>query len=740
VTFKRTANGSKRDQNRSLPLTARCSSCEILMLRLLLAGLVLLAGFLLLPTGQAGGRGGSPPDARPEPEGKVPGFRLTIENGPAKDVASARLVAIYVPAGTRPSPFVPPGPFRATWQGEFNLELPEDLTFSAEGRGKLTFLIKEKVILELSGDDFASTPGKKIEVPGESTPFTVVYEAPATGDASVRLSWKGDNFVREPVSFAFVKHDPTTKEHQAATNLREGRELTTSLHCVNCHQADTATLVKNGGMPELAADAPSLATLGSRVHRDWLAHWLQDPQALRPQATMPRLLAPSEKGPGPEARDLAAYLVTLGASTDKEEPAIPDEIVTKGARLFAHLGCVACHLMPTREDVADAEYHRIPLKHVVAKWKPTALRAFLRQPSAHYRWIRMPDFGLSADEANQLAGYLLRAAKPTLPSVPHGDATRGKELLTTKGCLACHAVTEDRKLSPPTALNFASLKRLDAGCLAGTGKPGGKTPVYALSDAQRAALRTALPQGENHLKYDAPIDVARRTMSRLRCDSCHQRDGREDAWSRLRDESDALLTEYPGEDAEKDAVGQTYPAVQLRPPLTWTGEKLRPEWLTDFLTGKIPYKPRPYLRARMPHFTGPLDGLARGLVLEHGRAPASLPQSALDQKVADVGRILASKKNWGCVACHNVGKSVAEAAFEAPGINFQYVRDRLTRDYYERWVYSPLRVEPGTRMPAVFQPGKPSLLKEFYDGSADKQVEALWQYLLEGDRIKYPEE
>lgn len=685
--------------------------------RYLLPALALLAACVLLPHGQA----------RPDPEAKTPGFRLTVENGPAQDVTTSRLVALYVPAGTRPSPFVPAGAFKATWHGELQFELPEDLTFSAEGRGKLTVKLKDKVILEAAGDDFAKTPAKKVEVPGEPTPLTVIYEAPTTGDAVVRLAWKGDGFVREPVAFTYSKHD-APKDH-----LRAGRELTVHLHCVKCHKADTGATA----MPELAADAPSLATIGGRVNRDWLAHWVQNPHALRPGATMPRVLTPVEKGVGQEASDLAAYLITLGAVPEKEEPAVPEATVNKGARLFAHLGCVACHLMPGKEDVADAEYQRIPLIHVAAKWKPAALRAFLRKPATHYAWIRMPDFGLSGDEANQLAGYLLKASKATVSeaAIPKGDATRGKELLSGKGCLACHAVAADRNLSPPVAPAFADLKKLDAGCLGGK---GGKSPVFALTDEQRAALRASVPRGLDLLQHDTPIDLARRTLAHLRCDSCHIRDGREDAWSRLKDESDALLNEYPGEDAEKDPVGQTYPAVQHRPPLTWVGEKLRPEWLGDFLAGKITYKPRPYLRARMPHFTGPMQAVARGLVMEHGRPPQSPPQAPLAREFADTGRMLAAKKNWGCVACHNVGKTTSEAAFEAPGINFQYVRDRLTRDYYERWVYSPLRVEPGTKMPAVFQPGKPSLLDQFYGGSAEKQVEALWQYLREGDAIKHP--
>lgn len=674
-----------------------------------------------------------PLTARPDGDEKQPGFRLTLANGDATDVTSARLVALYVPAGTRPSPFVPAGTFTATWQGDLTFELPEELTFSAEGRGKLVVKLKEQVLLDLSGDDFAKSPGKKVEVPGEPTPLTVSYQAPANGDAFVRLSWKGETFVREPVAFTFARHD-RTKEQKASAQVRQGRELTAHLHCVKCHAVEKAAL------PELAEDAPSLATIGGRAHEPWLAHWVQDPHALRPRATMPKLLAPSEKGPGPDARDLAAYLAALGAEAPKDEPPPADETVNKGARLFSHLGCVSCHLAPAKEEFKDEEHDRLPLRHVAAKWKPAALRAFLRKPTAHHAAIRMPDFGLSADEADQLAAFLLKASTRTLGDGPYekGDAKRGKELLTTKGCLACHAATDDKKLSPPKAPALADLKKLDAGCLADA-KPGGKVPAFALADGQRDALRAALTAGPAVFQHDAPIDLAERTLTHLRCYACHQRDGREDAWSRLRDEGDALLNEYPGDDAEKDPIGQPYPAVQLRPPLTWTGEKLRPEWLAAFLGGKVDYKPRPYLRARMPHFAGPMESVALGLALQHGRPPKS-PPPPVDEKMADAGRTLSAKKNWGCIACHNVGKAVAAEAFEAPGINFAHVRDRLTRDYFDRWVYSPLRVEPGTKMPAVFQVGRKSLLDQFFDGDADKQVEALWQYLQKGDKIAFPPE
>ena len=43
---------------------------------------------------------------------------------------------------------------------------------------------------------------------------------------------------------------------------------------------------------------------------------------------------------------------------------------------------------------------------VKAKFTPGALAAFLRQPEANHRWIRMPNFRLAEKEAADLAAYL----------------------------------------------------------------------------------------------------------------------------------------------------------------------------------------------------------------------------------------------------------------------------------------------------------------------------------------------
>src|SRR5688500_18023560 len=70
------------------------------------------------------------------------GLSLTFESlggaGTAPDTRPARLLALYVPEGAAPTPFLAPGRFKATWAGDLNLRLRERMSFAAEGRGKVS--------------------------------------------------------------------------------------------------------------------------------------------------------------------------------------------------------------------------------------------------------------------------------------------------------------------------------------------------------------------------------------------------------------------------------------------------------------------------------------------------------------------------------------------------------------------------------------------------------------------------
>ena len=43
-------------------------------------------------------------------------------------------------------------------------------------------------------------------------------------------------------------------------------------------------------MPELSMDAPALADAGARLNTTWMAAWIADPRALRPDSSMPQML------------------------------------------------------------------------------------------------------------------------------------------------------------------------------------------------------------------------------------------------------------------------------------------------------------------------------------------------------------------------------------------------------------------------------------------------------------------
>ncbi|HEX7897774.1 MAG TPA: c-type cytochrome, partial [Planctomycetota bacterium] len=585
--------------------------------------------------------------------------------------------------------------------------------FSAEGNGKLTLTIADKPALEAAGD-LSQAKGKPLMLRKGRNKLLARYESPATGDALLRLFWTSEEVQREPVPTEALSHDLGSVK--ASKLLRDGRELLASRRCLKCHVTDVKVAV-----PEASMDAPSLEAAGARLRPEWMARWIRDPRRLRPEATMPRGANMTDA----EAADIAAWLATLGAPAAEA----PKGDVALGGKLFAEMRCVGCHTLPGKAPAAD----RIPLQHVKGKWRPAALVAFLVKPDAHYAWIEMPVFGLKAEEAANLAAFLLERSSDVEP-LPAGDAAKGLERAKARGCVKCHA------MPAPTEKAFAALAAIPAegwsrGCMSDA--PTEKTPELGLSKDQKDALRAFVKTDLAGLTRDTAPEFAERQMRALRCAACHKRDDRQDLWGDLADETKDLLPKKKddGEFAEFEV------AVPVVPPLTWTGEKLKPEWMAAFLAGKIQDRPRPYLASlRMPAFPVRAEGLAAGLALEHGCPPTSPPAPAPKAELSEIGRGLSGPGGGlDCLACHAIAGKSATKVFEAPAPNFKYARDRLRPDYFVRWVREPLRVEPGTKMPQFFQGGR-SQLTEVLGGDASKQIDALWNYLLEGPAIKAPGE
>ena len=698
----------------------------------------------------------------------VPGLALTLEpidggggGGGVTDTREARLVALYVPAGQTPSPFVPAGRFRATWEGNLNLKLRERYAFQAEGRGKLTVLVDDKPVFEAAGDDLAKVnPGESVRLKKGANKLVVKYESPEQGEANVRLIWSQKGVPAHPLPAAVFTHDPAAPATARGRTLREGRQLIADLRCTKCHATAAEPVAGSAAFPELAMDAPSFKDIGARLNRDWMAAWIHDPHAVRADAHMPKVFHAGNLPPGSaadadtRAADVAAFLAGLGgrgeAAAAAPTPASAD--AEAGQRLYTVLACAACHVPPgSPEAVATTAPPRVSHDHVAAKFTPAGLKQYLLDPDAHYAWNPMPNFRLSEEEADRLSAYLLSAGnkQPTVsaPNLDKADAKRGEALLASAGCISCHTGVDQ-----PSTLKAAPLAELaeDAwarGCLAADDAGHQSAPDFKLTGEQRQAIAAFAATDRAALARDEPSEFAARQYVAMRCANCHPRDGQESALvTTLAPEHDAMYTKFFGEPKAGEAPDthlengvHLAPDQKRFPLLTWAGEKLRPDWATAFIAGEVSYKPRPYLRARMPGYKARAAGLAEGLAAQHGRSPTMEPYPAPDESLVPAGeKLIGAVGGFSCIQCHAVAGAQPLAPFEAPAIDFMYVRERMRKDFYHRWMYNPIALDPTTKMPSFADGDGKTALRDTLDGDAVKQFEAIWQYLLQGKDVKRP--
>ena len=654
-----------------------------------------------------------------------PGLKLELtQPGAAADARVARMPALVAPLGEPVSPFLKPGPFSATWSGSLDVPLRGRSRFHFSGTGQMILHLNGKQVL----DSAASPDSDWVPLRKGENAFEAVYQGPAEGDAIVRLRWSSADHPVESIPPELWSHDDADPLLVRGTALRRGRALFAERQCLRCHAGGDRVDAATARMPELAKDAPLLLDAGLRLREGWLARWIENPAACREDTSMPRLFT----GPDAprQARDVAAYLVTVrfGAFADASPVPADEATVRAGGVLYAQLGCVGCHHWKTAAPGGE-KFPRISLRQVAQKFEPPALREYLQNPMRAYHASRMPSFGLSAEETNALTAFLLSQAEPPAPPGESGDPTRGQKLVEQAGCVLCHPLPVINEFTAPALAEILPMKS-GRGCLS---EEKGKAPDLGLAEAEVAGLKQFLAEGLPSLSGSSAIEFADRQVESLRCAACHQRDGAMDQWSRFQDEVARWLPEK-----KADAEGQPEPA-QDRPSLTWTGEKLVPGWTRRLLAGELDAPARPWLHARMPIFPAHADELALGLAYGHGIAEQNPQPETADPDLAAIGRGLVTKRlGFGCTDCHGVGDQGAVSVFEAEGVNFRHVRDRLRPEFFHRLLRDPTRIDAKIVMPKYGDAHGYSPITDVLDGEAGRQFESIRQYLLAGDAIEPP--
>ncbi len=507
-----------------------------------------------------------------------------------------------------------------------------------------------------------------------------------------------------PVEAAVVKSSPSKLSEELT-----GLVLMDELQCHACH----GDLGAKSMAP--AKQAPKLAWANGRVNPKYIERFIADPEHVKPGTTMPDVMA----GLAPDlrrkaAREITHYLSSLSKAKFRTQP-LDVAAAHFGGELFHSVGCVACHSPRAENGAEKLRNESVPLGSINRKYNLDGLVAFLEDPHVVRPSGRMPNMTLTHWEAVSIANYLLGGPADREPTtefqVDRSLAEKGKVQFAQLGCAQCHLSGGDR---PERVYSTFANVQAEKGCLSGD---VGEWPRYKLDESQLKAIRVAIKREPKELTKQEQLAV---TLATFNCTVCHQRGN------------------LGGVSGERDQYFQTAnpnlgPQGRVPPRLTAVGAKLKPKWTRQVLVSGR--KIRPYMKTRMPQYG--TDNVAHLADLFQSIDQLSKTEFAefSDQKqMRNDGHKLAGTDGLNCVACHNFQQKPATTM---PGVDLTEMAERLQQNWFYHYMRAPQQLSTNTVMPS-FWPGGRAIRKDVLDGDPDQQIEALWQYLLDGRQARAP--
>ncbi len=259
-----------------------------------------------------------------------------------------------------------------------------------------------------------------------------------------------------------------------------------------------------------------------------------------------------------EALALALFLGRDGRSRELRSAGrrYADADAESGRRIFVALNCAGCHVSSAASRRMTAPLLAGEGSRVTTSWlqsflrRPHALRPFGAAPGSG---SRMPDFRLTAAEADSIAAFLSRRTTP-LPAfgptrLSAFSAAKARSLLQNHlPCLGCHALDgQGGRIGPDLALSGARLRPEYLRAIIGNPQrlvPGSIMPATTAPSATldliasyvvglgsaRAAGETA--RGGYLSLFDSPpIDTRAANDYRTYCAACHGESGRGDGYN-----------------------------------------------------------------------------------------------------------------------------------------------------------------------------------------------------------------
>jgi len=432
------------------------------------------------------------------------------------------------------------------------------------------------------------------------------------------------------VSYVFSKSKPLTYGPVPGGDAASGKALFAAVGCQGCHIIEETDLEN---VDWYRRKGPSLVGAGSKVNREFLFNWIKNPKHYWEQTFMPDLrltdreaaditaFLMSSKNPAfeslpiPQIDDAALDEITLEflrtslplsqAETRLSEMSRDDKTLYSGQRLILRYGCFACHDIEGFENaqkigvdlstegskmVTRLDFGYVDIQHTRKAWfeqKLKAPRIFdngkVKSPPEK---LRMGYFGFTDAEVETLVRQLLSQVRDELPrearknlSANEAYGERARRLIHEYNCRGCHIVDgfgggiyqtiADTGLRPPN-LNTQGARAQADWLFSFLKAPSTvrfwlnvRMPTFHFADEDA----NKLVQGFMAMEGTDPFETAAE----------HQAD------PALVRTGDQLLVRLQCERCHIAAAAGTMEASQLAPSFRLSGERLREEWIVDWL-------------------------------------------------------------------------------------------------------------------------------------------------------------
>jgi len=216
-----------------------------------------------------------------------------------------------------------------------------------------------------------------------------------------------------------------------APSFSKGRTLYLKSNCLGCHVAQ--------GYKRDAGIGPILTKIATKSNDEWVTAWIKDPKAYLAKTAMPDFELEPDK-----IKAISAYLFSLS------QPGTPDstaraglddtDAVTRGEQKLTDLGCLGCHRVDGKDEGFGPD-----LSRVAEKAGPEWLYAWISDPAKYWPETNMPNLRVPEKDIQDLVTYLstLKKGAAVIDSPTAPDSAliaQGFDLVRDTGCTGCHNI------------------------------------------------------------------------------------------------------------------------------------------------------------------------------------------------------------------------------------------------------------------------------------------------------------